>query len=366
MGILQRLFGRGQRGQQERVAAGEPGVFPGSEDLEVVGESHYQEALWRIVGGWTKERVRHPVVAVLRAEPSNQHDRNAIAVFVSGHLVGYLPREVAAAYQPGLLGLQARHQRAIALEGVVVGGGMRADGPGMLGVFLSHDPRDFGVGSDLPPGKMYEGTSTESAHGHLQWMARLPNDDRTAIVTLRKELASVHGPIDRHYLYQELEKRLYRCRMDAASMLDEFDATCAAHDAEMDTIRPALIADLGAVPHLTLYHQMAIRQAKALCWELGLEWAERGLAQYGGQPASAEWRDELARRAESFRSKIAKSAIDSHRTASRCVPAPVDLHQGPSGSEETLTCGQCGHSFIRIRRVGRKPRLCPTCQAQLS
>jgi len=124
----------------------EMALFDGSEDLEVVGESYYQENLWRLVGPrWPNDRVRHPVYAVLVAEDDNPHDANAVAVWVQGLKVGSLSHANARRYRPGLLNLQRRHGQPVALNGVIVGGGIREDGPGQLGVFLHHDPTDFGL-----------------------------------------------------------------------------------------------------------------------------------------------------------------------------------------------------------------------------
>jgi hypothetical protein len=76
-------------------------LFDGDEDLEIVGEASYQDALWSICGGTEGDRVRHPVIAVLVPEPHNPQDPNAIAVYVEGHVVGYFARELAAQYGPG-------------------------------------------------------------------------------------------------------------------------------------------------------------------------------------------------------------------------------------------------------------------------
>jgi hypothetical protein len=121
-------------------------LFGGTEDLEVVGESYYQENLWRLVGPrWPDDRVRHPIYAVLVAEDDNPHDANAVAVWVQRLKVGHLSRANARRYRPGLLSLQRRYGRPVALNGVIAGGGIREDGPGRLGVFLCHDPTDFGL-----------------------------------------------------------------------------------------------------------------------------------------------------------------------------------------------------------------------------
>ena len=84
-------------------------------------------------------------------EPDNPHDRNAISVRIGGSTVGYLCRDDARKYLPGLIRLEARRRALISLTGVVVGGGVRQDGPGMLGVRLSHDPADFDVDEVVTP-----------------------------------------------------------------------------------------------------------------------------------------------------------------------------------------------------------------------
>ena len=82
-----------------------------------------------------------------------------------------------------------------------------------------------------------------------------------AIESLRAMLDTEHEPIDRHYMMSELESRLYRKRDEFASALDEYDVVCRQHDAEMDTIRPALSPQVRRCPrdrHVpTVSHQMA-------------------------------------------------------------------------------------------------------------
>ena len=50
-------------------------------DLEVVGESFYQDNLRRLAGARPGEPVRVEITAVLAAEDDNPYDRNAIAVW---------------------------------------------------------------------------------------------------------------------------------------------------------------------------------------------------------------------------------------------------------------------------------------------
>jgi hypothetical protein len=153
----ERAVQEGASRTEERPAWMRDGVkaalLEGDRDLEVVGESFYQENLWRLAAARPGEPVRVEITAVLVAEDDNPHDSNAIAVWIDGLKVGHLSRENARAYRPGLLALQRAHQMPIALTGVITGGGMRDDGPGRLGVFLRHDPEDFGLRPQPSPAR---------------------------------------------------------------------------------------------------------------------------------------------------------------------------------------------------------------------
>jgi hypothetical protein len=98
-------------------------LYEGREDLEVVGEASYQDNLWRIIRERRSPdgRVREEVYAVLAAEPDNPYDANAVAVWIQGLKVGYLSREDARRYRPGLQALEQKHGKPIALAGVIAG-----------------------------------------------------------------------------------------------------------------------------------------------------------------------------------------------------------------------------------------------------
>src|SRR4051812_45784039 len=125
MGLFDRLKGK-QAPQPPPAATNRIAVsanlYSGSQDLDVVGESNYQEALWSLCGSSPGEQVRHEVIAVLVPEPENPYDQNAIAVQIDARLVGYLSREDAIAYGPGLRALMTRTGAYVALEGVIAGG----------------------------------------------------------------------------------------------------------------------------------------------------------------------------------------------------------------------------------------------------
>jgi HIRAN domain-containing protein len=290
-------------------------LHEGYEDLEVVGEASYQNALWRLCGRALGEQVRHDVIAVLIPEPSNLYDPNAIAVVVDGYLVGYLPRQTAAAFGAGLRHLMTLTGAHVALRGVIVGGGIRQDGPGRLGVWLSHEPAAFGIAPAKPSrvsdtGEMRTGfseawrTDAEDDSYDLSWSATLPAADRPAIAQLRTLLADERDPIDRHYQLAELEARLYRARDLYDSALDEFDEACRQHDAEMAVIRQAFMAKWGKVPLLDTYRQMAIRQQKKKDWPACVWWCERGLAVYGEDAAREEAVEDLLKRRNRARAKL--------------------------------------------------------------
>ncbi|MGB3439314.1 MAG: hypothetical protein WBA97_11240 [Actinophytocola sp.] len=112
----------------------------GTDDLHVVGLPGHQDVLWSIVGRDAPTPVRQEIHGLLVAEHGNPFDRNAVAVWVGGHRIGRLPDDEAGKLRPGLIRLQRRHRRAVALPGHV--GGDRAGG---LGVYLNYDADTFGV-----------------------------------------------------------------------------------------------------------------------------------------------------------------------------------------------------------------------------
>lgn len=310
MAIFRRLASRMQAADNPAVL-----VLDGYDDLEVVGESQYQDNRWFLVGGLgdPTQHVRQNIVAVLTPEPENPYDANAVAVTINGLTVGYLCREDAELLQPGLIALYKLHGKPIALPGAIVGGGIRQDGPGRLGVFLRFDPEAFGLLKvdlgDEPAVRtgMSEALAVTSP-SYSEELARISSRSRTdvaAIAELRRYLADESDPVRRHFAYAEIESRLYRCRDIFASALDEYDQYCHQHDAEMDDICQALVAEFGSVPLLELYRQAAIRQQKIHNYQAALRWAERGIALYSGRAATREAVEDLRHRAATYRAKLA-------------------------------------------------------------
>jgi hypothetical protein len=78
-----------------------PGLFR----FEVAAQNHYQPAILQLLQNRfqesaalesTAQSAEYYVTAILRSEPSNPHDCNAIAVEISGLKVGHLDRHTAA------------------------------------------------------------------------------------------------------------------------------------------------------------------------------------------------------------------------------------------------------------------------------
>lgn len=294
---------------RQRVSAmAEPYLLGGDVSLSVVGESNYQANL-RKLAYEQQERVRIAIRAVLVAETDNHYDPNAISVWIETLQVGHLSRDDAHTYRRGLLVLERAHGEGIALRGDIVG-------TEMLGVFLRHNPADFGVDRARPrphAGRLRTGLSdalaTDAADDSydLGWMEALPLDSSARVLRLRELLAKERDPLDRHFMFHELEAALYRSRNVIPSALSDFDQACREHDAEMGALRQAFMAKWEVVPVLTTYRQMCVREQKVHNVAEALWWAERGIAIYGSDAARPEAVEDLKERAAEYRSKL-KSA----------------------------------------------------------
>lgn len=106
----------------------------GDYETDVVGESHYQDALAEICGGKTRDGHERDCTATLRLEPENPHDGNAVAVWIEGRKVGYLARQLAATFTA------AAHRNGVnqvTCGAMIVGGWDRGSrGAGHFGVKL--------------------------------------------------------------------------------------------------------------------------------------------------------------------------------------------------------------------------------------
>jgi hypothetical protein len=108
-------------------------VFAGGREVQVVGEIHHQATLDRICGGPSKSGHDLAVHAILRREPTNQHDPNAVEVLVGADTVGHLSRDDASAYKADLDAVGG----TATCRAHIVGGSDRGGGdPGRYGIVL--------------------------------------------------------------------------------------------------------------------------------------------------------------------------------------------------------------------------------------
>lgn len=320
------------RRQQDkaRTTQAEANLYAGTEALDVVGESHYQDVLWLLVGDRSSSAVRHAVYAVLVPESSNPHDPNAVSVQINGQVVGYLSRQDAVSYRPGLLALMQSGNCYVALEGFIIGGG---PGRASLGVFLNHDPTDFGLqGPAATPGHEGEprtgfsearGADHSGDHHNLSWYNELPDGDRAAIEKLRELLPAATDVLDRHFMFNELEARLYRSRDLYPTALDEYDEACRIHDEQMEGICLEFRSKWGEIPVLDTYRQMCIRQQKQQNWQGVIWWADRGLHLYGEDAGRESAVEDLTKRRNRAGAKISSAESQGSTAPSAPSDAPT-------------------------------------------
>jgi hypothetical protein len=318
MGLLKKLFGVSN--VQAPPAEIEVVILEGDDDLDVVGESYRQDALWKIVGGKTSERVRKETIGYLVPEPTNVYDPNAIGVWIQGLQVGFIAKELAREIIDDLHALiESNAGKYIGLRGVVAGGGERDDGPGMLGVFLEFPSDKFGLGiqksvkSDTGSFTMSTGetdafvTDAQDDSYDLSWMNQLSGDPSKRIVGLKDVLEKNLEPISRHFAFAHLEEIYYQYKEVFPDALKQFDELAEKHHAELETtIRAAMINKWGKLPNLVVYKKSAIRHSKYKEFEKALAWAEKGLAVYGTDAFKEEWTLDLQKRVVTLKARIEK------------------------------------------------------------
>jgi hypothetical protein len=98
-------------------------VGPGKYAFDVVGESFYEASFVAILGNQAGTRTEWFGDALLKLDDTNPHDSNAVAVFVEGHQVGHLPRDLAPTLRKQILQSDAAGKRQIAVGCRVYAGG---------------------------------------------------------------------------------------------------------------------------------------------------------------------------------------------------------------------------------------------------
>lgn len=128
-------------GREIRGLPSDPPTLPVGGQVNVVGESYYEEAFLRLAGGRCAEGYRAPCTARLVPEPDNPYDSMAVAVHIGNHKIGHLSREEARGYRSFIdetIQLQGQATSAAIINGGWDRGGGDA---GSFGVVLSFSDR---------------------------------------------------------------------------------------------------------------------------------------------------------------------------------------------------------------------------------
>lgn len=104
-----------------------------ADQYDIVGESHYQQALVLLFGPKDEGGIEDYYGAALVLEPDNPHDRKAVRCEISGLKVGYLGRDDAKDF-----GKYMRRKKLSSLPVVALvrGGWKNARGEGSYGVTI--------------------------------------------------------------------------------------------------------------------------------------------------------------------------------------------------------------------------------------
>jgi HIRAN domain len=100
--------------------------------VNVVGESHYQDALMRVSKCPPRGEHGYECGAELVLEPDNPYDKFAVKVMVDGQHVGYLPKGTAKRLGKRLRGLEAEGLHPLCMAYI----GRAAEGNPNLGISL--------------------------------------------------------------------------------------------------------------------------------------------------------------------------------------------------------------------------------------
>lgn len=108
--------------------------FGEDDEIDLVGESHYQDALLSLFGPKQRDGIQEDCPALLILEPTNAHDKNAVYCEIRGKKVGYLPRAAAKS-------ISARMKRAkqskLSCTATVKGGWKNPKNEGSYGVTVT-------------------------------------------------------------------------------------------------------------------------------------------------------------------------------------------------------------------------------------
>jgi hypothetical protein len=141
---------------QQSTAQPQSGAFVSGDGgylFEVVGESHYQDDLERIVGGRTEDGAHYQCVAMLTPEPDNPYDPHAVSVSIDNCKVAYLSRDWAPKFNAALT---AKGYAEATCNALIVGGWDRGRDRGYFGIKL-----DIALPFNLKPNGQQEATDAD-------------------------------------------------------------------------------------------------------------------------------------------------------------------------------------------------------------
>jgi hypothetical protein len=129
----------------------------GLRTTQVVGESYHTDSFRAIRDAYKNRRAipvwgleLEDVDAVVAAEPSNEFDPNAVAVYVEGHLVGSLMRQTAPPYSDRLVALARDGKYLVVPARVWIAENFRGDGPHASVTIQLPEPEGIQPFNELP------------------------------------------------------------------------------------------------------------------------------------------------------------------------------------------------------------------------
>lgn len=142
-GFFKALFGKGEaKTSRDNFDVKVLGHIEGPcrYEWEVTGESHYQDALEKIAGPKEHAAKEFLCKALIVPEQTNQHDKNACAIYIDGMKVGYMERLDAKSYRSFLKSKGFKPTDVFSVDAEINGGWRNEKNEGSYGVMLDLNP----------------------------------------------------------------------------------------------------------------------------------------------------------------------------------------------------------------------------------
>ena len=239
----------------------------------------------------------------------------------------------------------------------------------MLGVWLSHDPADFGLTPIVPPppaaltGSMRTGlteallTDAEDDSYDLSWLHRLPSDMRSQrSASFGAFLSTI--PIPSIAISCSANSRIaYTARVTSSH--PHLPSTTTRAGGTMPKWRESgqrSSRSSARFPSSRPIGKWRSVSRKSRTGSRRVWWVERGLTLYGEHAARPESVDDLRKRLTAYQAKLTAPTTPARK-------APPKPHAAPAVQTiEVLVCENCGGNFDRVVIRGRKPKNCPGCR----